>query len=209
MVAYAGADDIRLAWVNSNLPSGSAIDNVLNTLASAASRELDRYLATPTGFWRTETSSVRYFNGNNTDKLYVDKFSGNPLFVGYSDNGVVDNVSGTGGSYNNLPDTDYFTFPFNSVDDIRFGIQLDALNGNHARFFNYPRCVKIGAYWGHRTVPDEIKQATVTQAVRWYKRGEQSFADVGAIKDLGQIKYMKGIDPEVEMLVFHLKEIHV
>lgn len=206
--SYANADDVRTAWVQSNIPSGSQYDLILNTLASVASRELDRYLNTEDGFWNVSASGYRYYNGNNSNKLYTDPFT-SLVSVQYSDSGIVDNVSGTGGSYNTLADTDYFTFPYNRPDGLKYGVELDVLNGNYAGFYNYPRCVKVGAYFGYITTPTEIKQATAVQAVRWYKRGEQSFQDAGAIKDLGQIRYLKGLDPEVSILVQHMKWVNI
>lgn len=46
-----------------------------------------------------------------------------------------------------------------------------------------------------------IKQATIIQAVRQMERGFQGFGDARATPDLGQIMYVKALDPEVQAML--------
>lgn len=51
--------------------------------------------------------------------------------------------------------------------------------------------------------PHELaSQATLIQAIRWYKRGLQAYADAGSIGELGQLAYVKKLDPDVEAILF-------
>jgi hypothetical protein len=51
--------------------------------------------------------------------------------------------------------------------------------------------------------PDSlVKQATIAQALRWFKRGQQAFQDTGGVAELGQITYTKRLDPEIEMMLY-------
>ena len=50
--------------------------------------------------------------------------------------------------------------------------------------------------------PDGMaSEAAVIQTVRLFKRGQQAFADAGANSELGQLMYVKRLDPDVEALL--------
>ena len=50
--------------------------------------------------------------------------------------------------------------------------------------------------------PDElVRQCTLIQAVRWFKRGQAAFQDVTAAFEMGQLTYAKRVDPEVEFML--------
>lgn len=62
--------------------------------------------------------------------------------------------------------------------------------------------VQITARWGYAaTVPDAIKQATIMQATRWYKRLQSAMADGLGGPELGRLVYSKPIDPAINMLL--------
>jgi hypothetical protein len=50
--------------------------------------------------------------------------------------------------------------------------------------------------------PDDLAhQATLIQAVRFFKRAQQGFADAGANLDLGKLIFAKKLDPDVEAIL--------
>lgn len=50
--------------------------------------------------------------------------------------------------------------------------------------------------------PDDLAhQATLIQAVRFFKRAQQAFADAGASIDLGKLIFAKKVDPDVEAIL--------
>jgi len=50
-------------------------------------------------------------------------------------------------------------------------------------------------------VPEAVKQATIIQAVRQYERGMQGFGDARANLEMGQLFFIKQIDPEAAVLL--------
>ncbi len=50
--------------------------------------------------------------------------------------------------------------------------------------------------------PDDlVRQATLIQAVRWFKRAQSAFQDVAAAAELGQLTFARKTDPEVEFML--------
>lgn len=46
-----------------------------------------------------------------------------------------------------------------------------------------------------------VQQATIMQALRWFKRGQQAFTDTGGVVELGTLLYTKKLDPEIETML--------
>ena len=58
--------------------------------------------------------------------------------------------------------------------------------------------VQVTARWGYsELVPDDIRQACIMIAARFYKRMQGSMADSLASADLGGLLYVQQIDPDV------------
>jgi hypothetical protein len=58
--------------------------------------------------------------------------------------------------------------------------------------------VQVTARWGYAsTVPADIKEATIMQAARWYKRLQSAMADATASAELGQLLYTQKLDPDI------------
>ncbi len=113
-------------------------------------------------------------------------------------------LSGAVSTYTALLAADYFMWPYNALaEGVPYQrLDLDVINGTYRLWYGYPRAVKIVGKFGYSTeAPDMIVQATVTQAVRWFKRAQQAFADTGAIVELGQLRYTQRLDPDVVMVL--------
>jgi hypothetical protein len=86
---------------------------------------------------------------------------------------------------------DGLTVPFTSIlstDDLLFNIK-----GEQA-------LVEVTGVWGWPAVPIAIKQATIIQASRIYKRLDSPLG-VAGFGDLGAIRVGRALDPDVEQLV--------
>ena len=46
-----------------------------------------------------------------------------------------------------------------------------------------------------------VKQAVVVQAMRWFKRGQQSWQDTVVAAEMGQLMYFKELDPDVRTML--------
>lgn len=54
------------------------------------------------------------------------------------------------------------------------------------------------SYW---RAPSQIEQATVISAVRQFERGLQGFGDLRVTPEMGQIQWVRKLDPDVEVMV--------
>jgi hypothetical protein len=109
-------------------------------------------------------------------------------------------------TYTAWASTDYLLWPYNAAAMGRpyTRLDIDQLNGDKVLWYRFPKSVKITARWGYSTtVPEDIKQAVVIQVIRWFKRSQQSYQDAGAIVDLGQLRYVKQLDPDVQLIISH------
>ena len=59
----------------------------------------------------------------------------------------------------------------------------------------------VGKFGYSVAVPDDIKQAAIIMTVRYFKRGQQGFNDVGAVVELGQLRYVDKLDPDVAAIL--------
>ena len=100
--------------------------------------------------------------------------------------------------------TDYMVLPYNSAEDGHpyKSLIIDQLNGSKWIWYSFPKAIKITCKWGwSENVPHVIAEACIVQTARWFKRGQQAFQDAGAVTELMQMRYLKKIDPEVELLL--------
>ena len=62
--------------------------------------------------------------------------------------------------------------------------------------------VRVTAPWGYAiATPPEIREATVMQAARWYKRMQSSMSDTLADGELGMLLYRKALDPSIQRIL--------
>lgn len=182
----------------------TSYDTLLATLATRASRMLDRALGREPGAFYSDTDTVRYFDGNGMTGLWVDELIS-----------VTSIQVAEGGDLNTLTtwgSTDYLLWPYNAAAEGRpyLRIDVDDLYGSKSYWPRYRKAVKITGKFGYSdTTPDEVTQAAIILAVRHFKRGQQGFQDVGAVTDLGQLRYVNQVDPDVMALVSHLRRVTI
>ncbi len=188
------ADAAAIKAVMPDVPWGTGYDTILGVLAARVSRLLDRAALRQPGEFATGTAgTVRYYDGSGCRALWVDEMAAAPSKVEVSE-------TGSRVTYVTWASSDYILWPYNETPYRR--LDVDALNGTKALWYGFPQSVKITAPWGFSvTPPDDLVEAVITQVVRWFKRGQQGFSDVGAIVELGQLKYVKKLDPDIEMIL--------
>lgn len=176
----------------------------MDALAVRASRLIDKVCKVEDGFFFANADQTRYFDGSGCLEQLIDHLAGVPTKVEVAETGIVDDANDTGGTYTTWAFRDYRCWPYNAIKQGRpyLRLDLDILNGAKATWWSFPRSVKITGPFGYSTtVPDLIKQAAITQVARWWKRGQQAFQDAGAITELGQLRFVKQLDPDVEIAV--------
>lgn len=179
-------------------------NDLLDALILRVSRLVDKATNRDDGAYAVATATDRYFDGSGGRVQWVDEMAAAPTTVAVSATGAL--------SYTAWAGTDYMLWPYNApamgMPYVR--LDIDQLNGNYAAWYSFPRSVKITAKWGYSTaVPGPIAQAVVTQTVRWFKRSQQGFQDVGAIFDLGQLRYVQRLDPDVALILDHYRRVNV
>jgi len=194
MTAPNYVDAAEIKAVMPDVAFGTGYDMVLDSLAASASRLLDRITKRDPGAFATgSVGAVRYFDGSGNGELWIGEIAAAPSKVAVDEAGT--------GVYTEWASTDYIVWPYNSAPYTR--LTIDYLHGTKAIWPTFPKAVRITAPWGFSTaVPDDLKQALVVQCVRWFKRGQQGFSDVGAIAELGQLRYVEKLDPDIETIVF-------
>ncbi len=198
-------DYATTAMVKAVMPDvswGTEYDFILGTLITRASRLIDRATLRESGEFCTGTAgTVRYFDGSGEQRLWIDELADVPSLVEVAETGDLT-------AWETWAATDYILWPYNSPPYRR--LDVDVLYGTKAIWPKFRKAVRITGPWGFSvTVPDDLQQAVITQVVRWFKRGQQSFSDVGAVAELGQLTYTKAIDPDVAMMIEFFRRVVV
>lgn len=208
---YCSLSEVQAAMPDSSFATSH--DPILTALITRASRLFDKQVKRWPGYFAAGTDETRYFDGapHGIEQL-IDELAAAPTSVAVTQTGVIDNAAGIGGEYVPYSTSDYLLWPYNAPQVGRpyQKLVLDIQNGSQASWYGFRKGVKIVGKFGYSTpanTPDEIRQAVIIQVVRWFKRGQQAFQDVGAIVDLGQLKYVQRLDPDLAEVLDHYKEV--
>lgn len=196
---YCTATEIKA--VMPDVSWGSTYDAVLEALAKRASRAIDRYVNRKPGAFYVSADVTRYFTGDGSTLLQIGELAAAPTTVQVAETGVLTTLT-------TWESTDYLCWPYNALDDGQpyTRLDIDIYNGTKSTWYAYPKAIKIAGKFGYSaTVPDDVKQTAIIQTVRWFKRGQQAYSDTGAIVELGQLTYTKALDPDVALLIDHLR----
>jgi hypothetical protein len=188
--------------VKAVLPDGNwstTYDTLLTTLATRASRAIDRYLKRKPGAFYVNADVTLYFDGSGKRELWIAELAAAPTSVQVAETGDIKTPTLT-----TWAASDYVLWPYNALDNgmpyIR--LDIDQLNGSKSIWPAYPKAVKIVGKFGYSTaMPDDVKQAACIQTARWLKRGQQAFQDTGAVVELGQLTYTQRLDPDLANLI--------
>jgi hypothetical protein len=169
-------------------------DALLNTAIESASRMIDGFTART---FSNAGTAVRNFAATDEINLIID------------DAITVLEVASTdeiGSTYTIWKPTDFQLEPLNSRSDGLYmpytGIR--AVNDYLWPVVDQQALVRITATWGFPAVPIAIKQATIIQSSRLYKRLDSPLG-VAGFGDMGAIRVGRYLDPDVEQLVMPFK----
>lgn len=200
-VAYCTKEDIQ-----AHMPEvpdwGTKYDVILDEVAKRASRAVDLYTKMNPGGYLVTADTERIYDGNGAQKLAVDELAAAPTSVEVAETGNVTN-------YTLWAATDYFMWPYNALVEGQpyTHIIIDVQYGTKTSFYAFPRAVKVTGKFGYSvTVPHMIKEVTIIQASRWFKRGQQAWEDAGATPSLTSLRYVQTLDPDVQEALTYLRE---
>jgi hypothetical protein len=199
MVDYITVDEVKEDQPSN--PWGSSYDKLIDTMIPAACRLMDQELLVKPGAYAVESETTRYFDGSGSSVQMVDPMADAPSEIAVNENGDLS-------TYTVWSATDYYLQPYNSTPYRE--IVIDLMNGTKAVWYRYPKAVKITAKFGISTeAPALVKRATIIQVHRWIQRATQGYEDVGALRDIGQLKYVKELDPDVKTILEGLREVAI
>jgi hypothetical protein len=190
-----------LAQVKSALKINDTVDDaMLEVAVEAASREIDGF--TGRIFYSAGTSS-RFFTPQAGDFCAIDDaISISQVATVGSTFGIYDSVWNNPTSGNN--DGDYQTEPLNNsypTDGVSQPITgIRAIYQNYFPQIGNTATVKVTGSWGWSAVPTAIKQATILQASRIFKRNDSPLG-VAGFGDFGAIRVSGSIDADVRQLI--------
>jgi len=198
---------------------GATTDVELAALLDAAGMAIDNFCGRPDGFMAVPTASARTYSGNGGPIQRIDEC------VEVTKVEVKDSPTDT--DYDEWDDADWIAFagdpqspdfqptsssrPYRAIMVSAEGDYDHFTSGSyaHRRGFRPEQTVyrgvptvRVTARWGYAdTVPYVIRQACITQASRWFKRGESAWSDAVGSPDTGQLFYRKVIDPDLEFML--------
>jgi hypothetical protein len=184
---YASLADVKAAL---RIPSSDTLDDaLLETAIESASRMIDSYTART---FSNAGTAVRNFAATDELNLIID----DAISVT-----TVQSTDEVGSTYTTWKATDFQLEPLNSRSD---GLYMPYTGIRAVNDYTWPvvdqqALCRITAVWGWAAVPTAIKQATIIQSSRLFKRLDSPLGVLG-MGDLGQIRVSRYLDPDVEQL---------
>lgn len=95
--------------------------------------------------------------------------------------------------------TDYSLFPINAA--VKGKPYTMIIFGTSASISNQENDIEVEALWGWTAVPDTIKNATLLQAARFFKRRDAPFGIAGSPELGSELRLLAKVDPDVEVML--------
>jgi hypothetical protein len=204
---YATLAEVKAQLGEPEVATSTDYDVMLTAQITAVSRLIDREVGKWAGFfYPTTDATAYYYDGNGTKELWIDEFASITTLKVSEEGGL------SSSDYSTWSSSDYVTFPYNDTPIIR--LDVDTLNGSKLYWYPYRKAVEVTGIRGYSTTPpDDVNQACIIQAARWFMRAKQAWADTGASPDFGQITVNVGgqnaigskLDPDVAAILWHYK----
>ena len=187
---YASLNDLKTALRIQD----SVDDSLLEIALESASRLIDEY--TMRNFYNAGTAT-RVFIPSDDDCVPIDDaVSISSVAVSTLLNKTFDQTWST---------NDYQTEPLNGIADGLPGWPITRIRAIGVYEFPYDEddevaTVQITGVWGWSAVPTTVKQATIIQAMRIFKRLDSPLGVISS-PDTGYFRISSRIDPDVAMLL--------
>jgi hypothetical protein len=182
---YATLTDVKAALRIQD----SLDDSLLETAIESASRMIDSYTART---FSNAGTATRNFAATDALNLIID----DAISVT-----TVQSTDEIGDTYVTWGANDFQLEPLNSRSD---GLYMPYTGIRAVGDYTWPvvdqqALCRITAVWGWAAVPTAIKQATIIQSSRLFKRLDSPLGVLG-MGDMGQIRVSRYLDPDVEQL---------
>jgi hypothetical protein len=187
---YASLQEVK----NSLRITDNIDDSLLETAIESASRMIDGYTART---FSNAGTATRNFAATDAINLIID----DAISVS-----VVSSTDEVGDTYVVWEANDFQLEPLNSRSD---GLYMPYTGIRAVNTYTWPvvdqqALCRITGVWGWPSVPIAIKQATIIQSSRLYKRLDSPLG-VAGFGDMGAIRVGRYLDPDVEQLAMPFK----
>lgn len=188
--AYATAEELKAAARIEDTVDDEQIDLALD----AASRMIDNHCRRR--FWLDSTATVRYFDTTYCGEVWVDD-------IGSVTDLAVAADQADDGLYSDAwtVSTHYRLLPRNAAADGRPWTQIQTVTGGGKSFPAGAGRLKVTARFGWPAVPPEVKQATLIQASRLWRRKDSPYGVAGVAELGSEMRLLARLDPDVQVLV--------
>ena len=167
-------------------------DTTLQWALDASEEQVNAY--TGRRFSPDGAAVVRYYAAVNNTTVHVDPVATT------TDLAVAVDRDGDGTFEETFVlETDYRLSPFNATATGRPWTTLEAITGNY--FPQGERRVRVTARWGYSAVPASVKQATLIQASRLWKRKDSPYGIAGSPELGNELRLLSTLDPDVQALL--------
>ncbi|HUV74809.1 MAG TPA: hypothetical protein VMW79_10905 [Anaerolineae bacterium] len=190
---YCTTADVK-SRLGAQFTSGTTYDEELEADIEEASRLIDLEKGWEECHYSASDLAMvtRYYDGLGGTEQEIDRFLDDAAFA------VAVDDDGDGVYTAWVRNTDYITWPYN----VEYITELFLATGSTVSFTVAQRSVQVtGRLGAYSEPPAVVRKAAVIMVAKAYKRGMQMFQDTGAIVELGQLKYVLAIDPEVEKIL--------
>lgn len=199
---YATLDELKHKARLNIESSDSGYDDMLESIIETVSRKIDDNCNRR--FYADSSNTVRFYTAGHSDFLFTDDIASRS-----SDSMIIQiDTNGDGVYDNTFADNDYVLEPYNAdLDNVPYQkIEISSV-GQFLFPVKVKKGVKVTAKWGFPITPLPIKQATLLQSERLFKRfatplGSESMTALGRM-----ILTIPALDPDVEMLISRYKKI--
>lgn len=179
------------------IPTADTADDVTLQLAlDAASDQVDRFCDRT--FAQDATATVRYYSPTETGRLEVDPIS---TLTGL----IVATDADGDGTYETTwtVGTDYRLEPINAAAQGRPWTTLVALGTRWFPRLSYRPSTSVTAKfgWPGGVAPASVKEATLLQSARLWKRKDAPFGVAGSVEFGSEVRLLAKLDPDVESLL--------
>lgn len=196
---YVTSAQVKAYMPTNEIATSTVWDNVLTTLCANCSRAWDKLTFREPGAYAVDADTTRYFDGvpvTATD--YLDQ-----ILVGEICAVTSVSTAPNGGSFAPMNNADYLLWPYNAQLEGRpyTEVMLNP-NGGISSWPSTKRSVQVVGKFGYSlTVPDDVLEALLLYVVRFIRKNQQNFLEVGTITDSGQVYIGMKVDPDLQDLV--------